>query len=369
MQRDLNQSMQPRQPSFNEDDPHENTFERSSIKKSYERDGQIEMSEIGDRQSRLDDSKAIPPHSMRSVGSRGRPSKRENQNRPVAPKVVKKVDQQRVAAVKARQTLVISLNALTAILVVIFLQVMMFVRNAVPLATGILMSTASSVTYFVMSLATLAFLFGCHEAASYMLLRYQPLVLLGYGLVILALGSVCMATDVGGASGAAEEIWKTMSTNQQEFFGGDVRQLQAAREENTLYAGIFGLVVGVLIVVQAGLVLVLRSAKNEIESQNIEWAPPSMTSRNIKRIESHEKCQFAYIKTFEDKQLAVLGLNKKKKKTKMGMAGLDETDEEQLESFDNSIEDMDYNIVDVADDQEDLADYIRQNDQRNNRLN
>ena len=288
------------------------------------------MSDMGDRQSRLDDSRPIPPHSLRSAGSRGRPAKRENHNRSLAPRQTKKTDPQRVAAVKTRQTLVICLNALTAILVVIFLEIMMFVRNAVPLSTGILMSPASSITYFVMSLATLAFLFGCHEAASYMLLRYQPLVLLVYGLVILALGIVCMAIDVGGASEAAKEFWKTMSMNQQEFFENDVRNLQAAREQNTLFAGIFGLVVAVLILVQAGLVFLLRSAKNEIDTLNIEWAPPSVVSRNIKRIESHEKCSFPYIKTFEDKQLAVLGLNKKKKKTKAGIAGLEETDDEQL---------------------------------------
>lgn len=113
---------------------------------------------------------------------------------------------------------------------------------------------------------------------------------------------------------------------------------------------------------------ILKSALEVIEKKNIEWAPSDLTSRNIKRIDKHEKCSFPYIKNFDDKQLTVLGLNKKKKKVKTGISGFDETDDEHMDSFDGSIDDMDYNIVDVADDQ-DLADYADQHDRRDNRLN
>lgn len=109
----------------------------------------------------------------------------------------------------------IYLNALTVILVVIFLQIMMLFRNAVPLTDGILMSTASSITYFVMSIVTLLFLYGCHEAASYMLLTYQFRILIVYSVIILTLGIVCMIIDVGGANEAAKEIWAILSINQQ----------------------------------------------------------------------------------------------------------------------------------------------------------
>jgi hypothetical protein len=60
------------------------------------------------------------------------------------------------------------LNSFTIVLTVIFLQVMMFLFNAVPMTNGILMSAGASVTYFVMSIVTLIFLYECHEAAAYM---------------------------------------------------------------------------------------------------------------------------------------------------------------------------------------------------------
>jgi hypothetical protein len=101
----------------------------------------------------------------------------------------------------------------------------MFVQNAVPMTNGILMSTTSSITYFVMSIITLFFLFGCHEAASYMLLRYHPFITLFYGLVLLTLGIVCMAIDGGGASADASTIWATMSVNQKAFFEKNVANL------------------------------------------------------------------------------------------------------------------------------------------------
>lgn len=75
----------------------------------------------------------------------------------------------------------------------------MFVQNAVPMTNNILMSTTSSITYFVMSLITLVFLYGFHEAASYMLLEYYPVITFIYSVVLILLGIICTAVDVGGA--------------------------------------------------------------------------------------------------------------------------------------------------------------------------
>jgi len=218
----------------------------------------------------------------------------------------------------------------------------MFVQNAVPMTNGILMSKASSITYFVMSIVTLIFLFGCHEAASYMLLRYHPFITFFYGVVLLALGVVCMAIDVGGASADADAIWATMSVNQKTFFNENVENLQAVRQQNTLFAGLFGIALGGLIILQAILVFILKRAKDEIEGENIEWAPSQMKSRGIQRMLVHEKCSFPYIKTPEDKHLKVLGVDKKKKK------GADEDSQEHDGySFDDEMDEMDYEIVDA----------------------
>lgn len=95
---------------------------------------------------------------------------------------------------------------------------MMFIFNAVPMTNGILMSTGSSITYFVMSIVTLIFLYECHEATSYMLLHYQPFFVMFYGVVVLLLGILCAAIDVGGAAEATDSIWVTLSTNQKDYF-------------------------------------------------------------------------------------------------------------------------------------------------------
>jgi uncharacterized membrane protein len=101
----------------------------------------------------------------------------------------------------------------------------MFVQNAVPMTNNILMSTGSSITYFVMSLVTLVFLYGFHEAASYMLLEYYPIITFFYSIVLIMLGILCTVIDVGGAQADAVSKWNTMSVNQKAFFNNDVTQL------------------------------------------------------------------------------------------------------------------------------------------------
>ena len=78
-----------------------------------------------------------------------------------------------------------------------------------------------------------------------------------------------------------------------------------------------------------------------------------MKSRSIAKTRTHEKCDFPYIKTPEDKHLVVLGLSKlKKKKTKTGVAGLGDDDSDQHDeySFNDTVDDMDYDIVEAEPD-------------------
>ena len=99
--------------------------------------------------------------------------------------------------------------------------------------------------------------------------------------------------------------------------------MQTERETNTLYAGLFGITLAVLILIQAILVFILKKARDQIETQNIEWNPQTLKSRAIPKIKEHEKCDFPYNKQGEDKQLQLLDLDKKKKKVK-GVLGLDD---------------------------------------------
>jgi hypothetical protein len=87
----------------------------------------------------------------------------------------------------------------------------MFVQNAVPMTNGKLMSAGSSITYFVMSLVTLLFLYACHEIASYMILQYHFVITLLYSLVIIALGITCLIVDLISASDDVNTFWQLMS--------------------------------------------------------------------------------------------------------------------------------------------------------------
>lgn len=83
-----------------------------------------------------------------------------------------------------------------------------------------------------------------------------------------------------------------------------------------------------------------------------------MKSRGIQKVTGHEKCEFPYIRTFEDKQLAILGLEKKKKRD-------DEEDRDEYD-FDEELDEMDYDIVDADDNNAmmagDLPDQRRHNE-------
>jgi uncharacterized membrane protein YgcG len=148
-----------------------------------------------------------------------------------------------------------------------------------------------------------------------------------------------------------------------------VKQLQTAREQNTLFAGLFGISIGGLILIQAILVFVLRKAKNEIVEQNIEWNPQSLRSRGIQKIKDHEMVAFPYImKNIEDRHLKVLEVNKKKKKTK-GFFDDEESQQKTEFSFDDSIDEMDYDIIDADDGDEAERDAALQNDKFEARIN
>ena len=97
--------------------------------------------------------------------------------------------------------------------------------NAVPMTDGILMNAASSVTYFVMSLISLIFLYANHEAVSYMVLDYWGFFALTYALIILTLGIVCLAVDLSNILSESNDIWDTLSDFQRNYFENDVTNL------------------------------------------------------------------------------------------------------------------------------------------------
>ena len=106
--------------------------------------------------------------------------------------------------------------------------------------------------------------------------------------------------------------------------------------------------IGVLILIQSGLLFVLKN-KAEV-CKDAEWAPAEMKSRAIQRIQQHEKCEFRYIQKFEDKHLKILGIEKKKKKKQQRTGTDSEAEEHDEYSFNSDEDDMDYSIRSDFDD-------------------
>jgi hypothetical protein len=99
-------------------------------------------------------------------------------------------------------------------------------NNAVPMTNGILMDAGSSLTYFIMSLITIIFLYANHEAVSYMVLDYWNLVTLLYGLIILGLGITCLVRDLTNIAEKSLTIWEGLSTFEKDFFSNSSMELK-----------------------------------------------------------------------------------------------------------------------------------------------
>lgn len=77
--------------------------------------------------------------------------------------------------------------------------------------------------------------------------------------------------------------------------------MKDARSENTLCASMFGISIGILILIQSGMIWVLNGKKQEIDQANIKWdVGTSLKSRNFNKVKDNEKCSFPHIKVFED---------------------------------------------------------------------
>jgi hypothetical protein len=91
--------------------------------------------------------------------------------------------------------------------------------NAVPMTNDILMSSSASITYFVMSLVTLIYLFATHECASYMVLEWTFIFVFLYGAILLTIGIVTLVRDLIKVTDDTKEIYdNVLSANQIEFF-------------------------------------------------------------------------------------------------------------------------------------------------------
>ena len=105
---------------------------------------------------------------------------------------------------------------------------------------------------------------------------------------------------------------------------------------------------------QAILVCVLKSKRDEIEHQNVEWAPEEVKKREI-TITENKCCEFPYLKEPEDVCLEVIGLVKHQGKKKKRVDGDRVGDEEAYDDYDFKDDfSIDYDIKEVS--EKDLMD-------------
>jgi hypothetical protein len=142
-----------------------------------------------------------------------------------------------------------------------------------------------------------------------------------------------------------------MSFNQREFFDGKIKNWTSLRAENHSWAGIFLLVLGLMIVFEAIALELMRRNRTGLDDKQFGKAmikASGSSDRNIVKKEGngHEQCEFNYIKDWRAKQQSYRNdaLNeihtRKKKDPKEKMAAEDKYDEYELTD-----EDLDYDII------------------------
>ena len=91
-----------------------------------------------------------------------------------------------------------------------------FAQNAVPQTNNIAVSTGASITYFVLSFATLALLFCTYEIVNYgqrQLMMFLRVISILYGLALIVLGIILLAVELGSMAETCSTIWVKMSQN------------------------------------------------------------------------------------------------------------------------------------------------------------
>lgn len=169
----------------------------------------------------------MPPHRAQRSKNQGRVVKQAIQQVPEYKDDAQ--SQALVQSVQSFQFCITAINVLTIFCDIIFLQILML-RNAVPMTDGILMNSRSSVSYFVIALINLIFLYANHEAISYMVLDIWYCVSMFYGICVLSHGITIIAVDSGVNKLAnANNIWANLSQFQQDYFDNDVNNFSAQR--------------------------------------------------------------------------------------------------------------------------------------------
>ena len=156
-----------------------------------------------------------------------------------------------------------------------------------PQISGIPVAKSVSICYLVFSIVDILLLFLFYEIALYTMkdfLNVNRYIAFVWGIAMVVLGILVIVIEIPLAKRDSANIWRAMSTNQRAFFANNIGKLAKTRGLNSMYVGIFTIVIGALfIAISATLFLLDRDLK-----QRIEWP----TSSRLPIAEKHEQCLF-----------------------------------------------------------------------------
>jgi len=107
-----------------------------------------------------------------------------------------------------------------------------------------------------------------------------------YGSVLVALGIIIFAVEMGRLGSTTQEAWDAMSANQQSFFSNSMDNLKAERAKNAGLCGAFAIIIG-------GFVILSGISQSVLYSETeVKWRAPNTSRLPIP--EQHEKVEFIY---------------------------------------------------------------------------
>jgi hypothetical protein len=117
----------------------------------------------------------------------------------------------------------------------------------VPQITGIEVSKAVSICYLVFSIVDLLLLFLLYEIVLYTMkdfLNVNRYISLFWGIAMIALGILVIIIEIPLAKRTSTKVWQAMSNYQREYFDNDLGKLTRTRGLNSMYIGVFTVVIG-----------------------------------------------------------------------------------------------------------------------------
>lgn len=142
-------------------------------------------------------------------------------------------------------------------------------------------------TFFALTIFNVMLLYLFYEIVAYgmaTMIKCNRIFAIVYGFTIIILAVVAFILEEDDMDSIADKVWAALSTNQKEFFDGEVSKLKDTRSDNNLFVLMFSIVIGLCFICIGGLMFKLHALQApEIVKQ--------VTAR-IPVMQSHECMEF-----------------------------------------------------------------------------